>query len=280
VLLLIAPAEAGNGGGWQSFVIKLASRNRGDFTGGKRGEKYMGTHTVHLKDRREIANGTMAFYFEKPAGFGFVAGQSIDLTLLDPSETDAKGSLRTFSVASAPSEIDLMVATRMRDTAFKRELKKLPLGTALKLEGPFGSMTLHKNAARPAVFLAGGIGITPFRSMLFQNPQMNAGHQMTLFYSNRQPEDSAFLDELSQLAIQDPNFTLVATMTHLGDPQTNWNGERGYIGQAMLRKYLGSSGQPIYYIAGPPTLEAAMRKMLAEFGAEEDDINSEGFSGY
>lgn len=240
----------------------------------------MGTYTVRLKDRKEIANGTMAFFLEKPDGFEFVAGQSIDLTLLDPSETDAKGPLRTFSVASAPYELDLMVATRMRDTAFKRELKKLPLGTPLKIEGPFGSMTLQKKAARPAVFLAGGIGITPFRSMLFQANEIIAGHQITLFYSNRRPEDAAFLTELSDLTEQNPNFTLVATMTHLGDSKTVWNGESGYINQVMLGKHLARSSQPIYYIAGPPALESAIREMLVEFAVEEDDINSEGFSGY
>jgi ferredoxin-NADP reductase len=245
-----------------------------------KGEKLMGTFTVQLKDRQEIANGTMAFFLEKPAGFEFVAGQSIDLTLLDPSETDAKGNMRTFSLASAPYEMDLMVATRMRDTAFKRELKKLPLGTALKFEGPFGSMTLHKKITRPAVLLAGGIGITPFRSMLFQDTKIDAGHRMTLFYSNRRPEDAAFLAELSQLAGQNPNFTLVATMTHLGDSQTAWNGERGYIDQAMLERFVRKSIQPIYYIAGPPALDSTMREMLEKFGVEEDDINSEGFSGY
>ncbi len=240
----------------------------------------MGTYRVRLKDRKEIAKGTMAFYLEKPEGFEYAAGQSIDLTLLDPSETDAKGPLRTFSVASAPYELDLMVATRMRDTAFKRELNKLPLRTPLKIEGPFGSMTLQKKVTRPAVFLAGGIGITPFRSMLFQANEIKAGHQITLFYSNRRPEDAAFLAELSELTEQNSNFTLVATMTHLGDSQTVWNGERGYIDQAMLGKYLGRSRQPFYYIAGPQALESALREILVEFGIEEDDINSEGFSGY
>jgi ferredoxin-NADP reductase len=103
---------------------------------------------------------TMAFQFEKPANFIFRAGQWIDITLLNPAETDAEGDVREFSVASAPYEDVLMVATRMRDTAFKRELAKMPLNTELKIAGPGGDLALHNDPARTAVFLAGGIGVT------------------------------------------------------------------------------------------------------------------------
>ena len=115
-----------------------------------------------LLSRVEVAEGTMAFHFEKPSQFDFKPGQSADVTLSSPPETDSEGNTRTFSIASSPFENHLMFATRMRDTAFKRSLKKVPLGTEVKIDSAMGSFTLHKNPARPAVFLAGGIGITPF----------------------------------------------------------------------------------------------------------------------
>jgi ferredoxin-NADP reductase len=114
-----------------------------------------------LLNRVEVAEATTAFHFEKPQGFVFKPGQSTDLTLVDPPETDSEGNVRTFSIASAPFQDQLMFATRTRDTAFKRSLKKMPLGTAVKMHSAMGSFTLHKNFAKPAVFLAGGIGITP-----------------------------------------------------------------------------------------------------------------------
>src|SRR5207302_1088670 len=123
---------------------------------------------IKLKSREQVAEDTMAFRFERPAGWTFKAGQSFDMTLLDPPETDAEGNTRAFSVASAPQEDFLMIATRMRDTAFKRTLKTLELGSTVKIEGPFGNLTLHNNAAKGAGLLAGGIGITPFRSMVFR----------------------------------------------------------------------------------------------------------------
>ncbi len=240
----------------------------------------MGSHIVRLKDRRQVAEGTMACYFEKPEGFNFAGGQSIDLTLVNPPETDDKGNTRALSLASAPDEPFLMIATRQRDTAFKRVLKSLPLGTEVKLDGPFGSMTLHRKIALPAVVLAGGIGITPIRSMICQATRANTGHRLYLFYSNRTPEDAAFLTELQELSRNHSNFTLVATMTNLEKSRGTWDGERGYINPDMLRRHVGNVAGPIYYIAGPPAMVAAMKEMLNEAGADEDDINSEDFAGY
>ena len=240
----------------------------------------MGAYIVDLKQRREVAEGTMAFYFGKPAGFEFAGGQSIDLTLIDPPENDAEGAKRAFTLAGAPYEADLMIATRMRNTAFKRVLKTLPLGSKVQVEGPFGSMTLHRKVARPAVILAGGIGITPFHSMLGQAFHENTGHRLFLFYSNRKPEEATFLPELQQWAAEHANFTLVATMTDPGKSQLPWDGETGYINKQMLAKYVGDLAEPIYYVAGPPGLVAGMRDMLNDAGVPDEEINSEEFSGY
>jgi ferredoxin-NADP reductase len=240
----------------------------------------MGAYTVKLKERKEVADNTMAFLVDKPAGFDFAAGQSADVTLINPSESDAEGNTRAFSLASAPLEHDLMFVTRLRDTAFKRVFKSMPLGSAIKIEGPFGSMALHKKTARPGVILAGGIGITPFRSMLVQAIQTNIGHHLVLFYSNRRPEDAAFLAELRELARRHPNFTLVATMTGMEKSKVSWNGETGYVNKEMLAKYVKDLTEPVYYAAGPPALVAGMRKLLIEAGVDQDEIRSEDFSGY
>jgi len=240
----------------------------------------MGACTVKLERRQQVAEGTVAFCFGKPAGFEFAGGQSIDVTLINPPQTDAEGNTRALSLASAPHEPYLMVATRLRDTAFKRTLKTLEPGTEVKIEGPFGSMTLHRKTNRPAVILAGGIGITPFRSMLVQATKANTGHGLFLFYSNRRPEDAAFLAELQELARQHTNFTLVATMTNLEKSQAVWTGEKGHISIDIVMKYVNDLADPIYYTAGPPALVAAMKEILSEAGVDEDDINSEDFSGY
>jgi ferredoxin-NADP reductase len=237
-------------------------------------------YASRLLNRVEVAEGTIAFDFEKPTGFDFKPGQSADLTLPNPPETDAEGNVRTFSIASAPFEDQLMFATRMRDTAFKRSLKKMPLGTVVKMDSAMGSFTLHKNSAKPAVFLAGGIGVTPFSSIVRQADHDRAPHKLYLFYSNRQPEDAPFVEVLQNLEKTNPQFRFIATMTEMRRSKKTWNGETGRIDQEMLSKYLNELRGPIYYVAGPPALVSGMRKMLVASGVDEDDIRSDEFSGY
>jgi ferredoxin-NADP reductase len=240
----------------------------------------MTDNRLQLVSSREIAEGTREFTFERPAGFDYVAGQTIDLYLVDPPEMDDEGPVRTFSLVSAPFEPNLKIATRMRDTAFKRILKGYSEGEQLAWDGPYGSFTLHKNAASPAVFLSGGIGITPFMSLLKWAAHENLPHKIFLFYSNRRPEDTAFLAELQELARQNPNITLVLTMTEMEKSTQSWDGETGFIDRAMLSKYIDDLAKPIYYIAGPPQMVAAMKKMAIDAGADEDRVRFEEFPGY
>src|SRR5512141_2752527 len=232
-----------------------------------------------LSSRVEVAEGTMAFHFEKPSGFKFKAGQFADVTLTDPPEADAEGNTRTFSIASPPFENELVFTTRMRDTAFKRSLKKLPLATEVQIGAAAGSFTLHKNRAKPAVFLAGGIGITPFLSIVRQADRDRLPHKLYLFYSNRRPEDAAFLDTLRTLEKTNPNFRLICTMTEMSKSEKEWKGETVPINQEMLSRHLALLQGPIYYAAGPPAMGAGMKEMLVSAGVDEDDIRTEDFAG-
>ena len=240
----------------------------------------MPVYKTILQRKEEIADGTMAFYFEKPRGFVFKAGQFGDFTLMNPSETDAEGNTRGFSLASAPYEADLMFATRMRDTAFKRVLKTMKVGTEVSLDAPYGSFTLHNNSKIPAVFLTGGIGVTPARSIVLQAVHDNLPHQIFLFDSNRKPEDSAFLNELMKAQDKNPNYTFIGTMTEMEKSGSNWDGEAGYINKAMLERHVGDLSLPIYYLAGPASMVTNMRKTLNDAGVDDDNIRTEEFSGY
>jgi ferredoxin-NADP reductase len=185
-----------------------------------------------LKSRNLVAERTMAFHFEKPASFVFTAGQFIDMDLLSPSETDTEGNTRGFSVSSAPYEDTIMVTTRLRDTAFKRVLKIMPLKTEVKIEGPFGDLRLHNNAKRAAVFLAGGIGITPFRSILLDAVKRKLPHHIFLFFSNHRPEDAPFLDELQSLEKNSANYKFIGTMTGMENQNSLGRGS----GVSSIRK--------------------------------------------
>ena len=245
------------------------------------------TFMSRLAERHEVAENTMAFQFEKPAGWAFKPGQFVDITLINPPETDGEGNTRGFSISSAPQEPTIMVTTRLRSTAFKRVLKTMSLQTEVKIEGPFGNLTLHNNATRPAVLLAGGIGITPFRSIVVNAAKEKLPHRIFLFYSNRRPEDAAFLEELQTLETQNANYRLIATMTEIEKSARSWNGEVGLINYQMLDLYLKPvaspdwySAGPVYYIAGPPQMVRDLQTIVTNAGVDSDDIRIEEFSGY
>jgi ferredoxin-NADP reductase len=248
------------------------------------GQSPLAAYEVALKEKKQLAEGTIAFMFEKPNGFHFRAGQHIRMTLLNPPETDSEGNSRFFSLANAPHEKDLVIALRMRDTAFKRVLGRLPSGDKVRIEirlhSPQGSFALHDDPSQPAVFLSGGIGIVPAFSMMKDATERKLPHQMVLFYSNRRPEDAPFLDELEQVAKHHPSFTLIATMTRPDQSATSWRGETGFITHSMLKKYVDDLRSPMYSLAGLPEMASAMKTMLTASGVREENIRAEEFTGF
>lgn len=227
-----------------------------------------------------VAKDTLEVTLARPDGFSFEAGQAIDVTLIDPPETDTEGNMRTFSLVSAPHEDTLRIATRLRDTAFKRSLRSLDIGTALRVEGPTTRFSLPADAVRPIVFIAGGIGITPFCSMIMDAVHRGLPHRMYLFYTNREPQDAAYLAELAQLAAEQSPLAFIPTMTHVEQHGERWHGETGHIDLAMLARYLPPDTQPLYYLAGPQGMILPLRDALTGNGVSTGDISYKEFSGY
>jgi ferredoxin-NADP reductase len=188
----------------------------------------MGAYQSTLLGRTEVAEGTMAFQFEKPKNFVFKAGQYIDLTLSGSQPGASNGLTHTFSIASSPFDEELLVTTRMRSTMFKQALSVLPIGTGARIEGPMGSFSLHNNTSRLAVFLAGGIGIAPFLSMVSYATAEKLRHPIILFYANRYLEDAAFIDALWKLERANPRFRFVPTLTRIANNNGAWRGQTGY----------------------------------------------------
>ncbi|MDB5259847.1 MAG: putative oxidoreductase FAD/NAD(P)-binding [Candidatus Nomurabacteria bacterium] len=233
-------------------------------------------YTTTLIKKEEIADGTMAFHFTKPEGFIYKAGQFLDWKILNPKEDDTEGPLRAFSILTAPHEDDIAFATRMRDTAFKRNLKNRD-EVEMELDGPIGSFVLHQNTERKAVFLIGGIGITPVYSIIQDASHNNLPHKLTLFYSNRKKKDAALFKELEICQKSYPNFTFVPTFT---EEEESWNGEKGYMDEDMIKRHVPDINNVVWYISGPQAMVGAMRKLLNDMKVSEDDIKTEEFSGY
>ncbi|HMN20988.1 MAG TPA: FAD-dependent oxidoreductase [Ottowia sp.] len=241
----------------------------------------MATYSTRLVSREEVARGTLAFHLEKPAGFEFRPGQAMDVILPGAADSGSADARHTFSIVSAPHEPELVFATRMREgSVFKRALGALADGAPLQLDGPFGSLVLHRKPTRAGVLIAGGIGVTPFMSMLRHAVHVGSEQDLVLLYSNRRPEDTAFLAELQALARSNPRFRLLVTMTDMAHSSQAWDGATGLIDADFIRRAAEGLAEPIYYVSGPPAMVEAMRDTLEDAGVDEDDVRSEEFFGY
>ena len=213
-----------------------------------------------------VAEGTAAFTFELPGSFTFEPGQTCDLTIANPKYQDDQGSSRTFSIVSSPSELPrLKFATRLTGSAFKRTLAESAPGLEVDVDGPYGSFTLHKNSAKAAMLFAGGIGITPFHSIIKNATEQKLPHKITLFYSNTSPARAPFLNEIEEWQKANPNFRLL-TMSRVDEP--------------FVKAHFDPKSNAIAYIAGPAGFVGAARQALDRLGVDPDNIRTEEFPGY
>jgi ferredoxin-NADP reductase len=234
---------------------------------------------ARIKEKRDVAKGTLMVVFDLLGEeVDFQPGQYFWVTLLDPPYDDEKGPKRHITVVTSPTERGVLgLATRIRDSAFKRSLAELPEGAEVEVEQPKGSFVLPEETDRLCVFIAGGIGITVFRSMLRYIADKGLPHRVTLVYSNRDRESTAFYDELRELEAANPNLEVVFTMTE--DP--GWEGETRRIDADMLRDHLGEElDSYTYLVAGPPAMVDGVAEALQGAGIPEDQVRPARFSGY
>ncbi|HWG52853.1 MAG TPA: FAD-dependent oxidoreductase [Gemmatimonadaceae bacterium] len=240
----------------------------------------MSIHTSRLLQRAYVAEQTLACVLERPAGFVFGAGQYVDITLPEPRFDDALGPMRSFSMASAPGERDLLIVMRMRDSAFKRSLAEMPLGAPLLVDGPADDLALTTGGPRPSVYLAGGVGVAPFLGAIRQAACGEGRLSATLFYSNRRPEDAAYLRELCTLAARVDGFRFIPTTTRTSDSIRSWTGESERLSAPMLARYLPSLVGPRYYLSGSTTFISGMCQAIERAGVPAMDIRIEMYAGY
>ena len=226
-----------------------------------------------------MAKGTLLVIFDLLGReVDFTPGQYFWVTLLDPPYDDEKGPRRHISVVTSPNDRGVLgLCTRVRDSAFKRSLAELPIGAEVEVEEPKGTFVLPEDTAQRYVFVAGGIGITVFRCMLRYIAEEQLPHRVTLVYSNRDRESTAFLDELLELERKIANVDVVLTMTD----DAEWEGESRPVGSELLRDCLGDEWRAMtYLLAGPPAMVDAVVETLQAAGIGEEQIRPDRFSGY
>jgi ferredoxin-NADP reductase len=234
---------------------------------------------ARIKEKQEVAKGTLLVTFDLLGEeVDFRPGQYFFVTLPDVGHQDEKGLRRHITVVTSPNERGVLgLATRMRDSAFKRSLGELPVGTEVEVESPKGKFVLPEDPSRPLVFVAGGIGITVFRSMLRYIREDRLPYRVTLIYSNRDRESTAFLDELRELDQELSDLRLILTMTQ--DP--GWNGETRKVDATFFKDHLGDDLNGFtFLVAGPPAMAEGVQHALDEAGVKEENVIAERYSGY
>jgi ferredoxin-NADP reductase len=233
---------------------------------------------ARIKEKQEVAKGTLFVTFDLLGEqVAFKPGQYFFVTLPDAGHQDDRGLRRHFSVVTAPNDKVLGLATRMRNSAFKRTLRELPIGTEVEVEQPKGSFVLPDDTSRPLVFIAGGIGITVFRSMLRYIREEALPYRVTLIYSNRDRDSTAFLDELRELEQEISDFRLILTMTQ--DP--GWDGETRKLDTQFVKDHLGADlAQSTFLVAGPPAMAEGVQRTLEAASVPEKNVIAERYSGY
>ena len=223
--------------------------------------------TSKLIRKVQLTGDTWAFHFEKPTEFDYLPGQYVKITL-NHNNPDERGISRFFTMSSSPTEEDILITTRILHSSFKKAFYGLPVGAEVQMRGPHGIFVLDEQDTRGKVYLAGGIGITPARSMLVYLRDKNLNIPFTLMVSFSNGSEIIFQDELSSLSNNDRKIIYVVTS------------EEGRIDEEKIKKNVPDLPNSLFYISGPAGFVDAMEKLVRSLGVSEENIKTEDFPGY
>jgi ferredoxin-NADP reductase/nitrite reductase/ring-hydroxylating ferredoxin subunit len=228
---------------------------------------------------------------DQKASFNYTAGQFAFFDIGGVYD-DPKGPIRHFTISSCPTENFIMFSTRIRDSPYKKRLSTLEQGAKVKVRGPEGRFVLHEDYSKPAVFLSGGIGVTPFRSMVKYATDKQLPLRIIMFDSNRNRSTILFKGEFDDWADRNKNLNIIYTISEDEDREheqpssavkSDWRGEYGRIDKTMILKYLDATtlNNSIFYICGPPSMLKSMQSLLQEeLEIPKERIKVEEFTGY
>lgn len=234
-----------------------------------------------LEKKYKASVDAYSFIFDRRGiEFDFLPGQYIRL-ILPHENPDERGTSRFFSVNSSPTEKEiLMITTRILQSSYKKTFASLSLGYKAQFMGPFGDFVLHPDETRDVVLIAGGIGVTPYRSMLIYARDNNLQLPITLLVSYSRAEDILFHDEFNSIAQTHKNITYIPTITKPKESGETWNREIGRLDPSKLEKYIANPKDSLYYIVGSQVFVVAMRELVESLGIQEDALKTEDFPGY
>ena len=232
-----------------------------------------------LKQKIQVAPDIWDFIFEPDRRVAFASGQYMEWTL-GHDDPDSRGNRRYFTIASAPTERDIRLGVKFyqNSSSFKQSLLEMDADTEIVAAQLAGDFTLPRDPRKKLVFIAGGIGITPYRSMLKYLLDTHQRRYITVFYANKTLNDIVYKDVLDR-AQQQLGVKTVYMCTDISRLPSTWKGRVGYISPEVIREEVPDYRRCIFYISGPNALVTSVRETLRKMGIKPDHIKTDFFSG-
>jgi len=230
-----------------------------------------------LKEKVRLSPDTYNFIFTSDKKLNFTPGQYLEWTL-GHNRPDSRGNRRYFTIASSPTEREIIMGVKFysESSSFKKSLLEMLPGDKIAAGQLAGDFTLDKNLNQKLAFIAGGIGITPFRSMIKNLLDKNQKRPIAVFYANRKPEDIVYKDVLDQ-AESRLGIKTVYTLTQNAG---SWDGETGHINERMIQSNLPDYRERMYYVSGPKSMVDSFTESLHNLGIPNSQIKTDFFPGF
>lgn len=239
---------------------------------------------VKLIKKTDEAKGTKSFYWECEKPFSYLPGQYSYFTLPKLAYPDTRGETRHFTLSSSPTETPyICLTTRIREeSGYKKTLDQLAVGEMVEMEGPNGEFTLNEKDPQPRIFIAGGIGVTPFRSMMKYIIDKKLSIPVSLIYSNSIPEEITFKTELESFTKALPYLKVFNTITKPEESKIPWRGLTGRIDATLINKIVPTENLKLstFWVCGPPAMTDTLVETLEQMGIPDNRIYYEKFTGY
>ncbi len=237
------------------------------------------TLVLQLKRKTKLAPDVYDFVFAPPSKFAYAPGQYMEWTL-GHADPDSRGNRRYFTLASSPTESNLRLGVKFYDasSSFKQALLSLDTNSEVVASQLAGDFTLPRDPKQKCVFIAGGIGITPFRSMIKYLLDKHERRPVTLFYAGRTANELVYLD-IFEKARSELGIKTIYTITDSARVPSWWQGKVGRITPALLKEQVPDYKDSLFYISGPKSMVDGFKALLRQLNVAETHIKTDFFQG-
>lgn len=235
---------------------------------------------LYLKEKIKISSDIYDFIFGIDKKFNFIPGQYLEWTL-NVNNSDSRGNRRYFTISSSPTEDDLRIGVKFYEnsSSFKKNLVDLNIGDKILGGNLSGEFTIQDNENKKLVFVAGGIGITPFRSIIKYLLDKNIKIDIVILFSNKLKEEIVYKDIFDQ-AFDKLNIKTYYNLTDLENIPNDWQGEKGRINNQIIKKYVPDFNERYFYLSGPHTMVSGFEEVLINMGISKNKIKKDFFPGF